>query len=440
MGEYAGNQGIGIYIHIPFCIAKCSYCDFLSGPMDDFVKAAYVDQLARELEAVCGQISRKGAYIRTVYFGGGTPSILSGEQIEQLMKVLRDSGLFMLKSGVHKQDCKPEENNRYCEPKETDHNCIPHDTNHERNPLSMLPRNYTEITLEMNPGTAELSKLQQFKASGINRLSMGMQSFQPGELKTLGRIHSVEQGIAAYKMAREAGFKNISVDLMSGLPGQTIESYRDSLEQLIALNPEHISSYSLILEEGTPFYIRYEDYWTEEQEELDREMYELTGTLLKEAGYERYEISNYSKPGYESRHNSSYWKGIPYYGCGLGASSLILEGDCWYRTVNQSKLENYLKIDGFDTDNLMTVPLYEEVEPLSKQAMMEEFMFLGLRMTKGIRPSEFQSRFGCLVESVFGDALKKLEREELLIMQEDQIRLTERGLDLSNYCFEQFIL
>jgi len=317
----------------------------------------------------------------------------------------------------------------------------------------------TEVTLEMNPGTVDQEKLLQWKAAGINRLSMGMQSFRQGELELLGRIHTVEEGLEAFRMAREAGFQNISVDLMSGLPGQTLEAYRESLETLIALDPEHISSYSLIIEEGTPFYDLYQDYWTEEQEEVDRTLYELTGKLLKEAGYHRYEISNYSKPGYESKHNSSYWQGIPYYGCGLGASSLIREGNRWYRTENQGNLDRYLQLNkefmhrqlgasavcrsmdaaGF-RQNAETSSLYQHVEGISRQAAMEEFMFLGLRMTEGIFKSEFTSRFSCDIHVVYGDVLEELDEDGLLVEDERRVCLTERGLDLSNYCFSKFII
>lgn len=433
--DYSRFKEVGIYIHIPFCKRKCKYCDFLSGPVDESGREAYVAQLELELQSLCRCMQEKGERIRTVYFGGGTPSILKGDQIGRLMKILCDQG--DLSQGVSQGGR------------------IPVETGDQR---SRIPVE-TEVTLEMNPGTVDQEKLLQWKAAGINRLSMGMQSFQQGELELLGRIHTVEEGLEAFRMAREAGFQNISVDLMSGLPGQTLEAYRESLETLIALDPEHISSYSLIIEEGTPFYDLYQDYWTEEQEELDRTLYELTGKLLKEAGYHRYEISNYSKPGYESKHNSSYWQGIPYYGCGLGASSLIREGNQWYRTENEGDLDRYLQLNkefmhrqlgtsavcrrmdaaGFLQD-AETNSLYQHVEGISRQAAMEEFMFLGLRMTGGIFKSEFTSRFSCDIHVVYGDVLEELAEDGLLVEDERRVYLTERGLDLSNYCFSKFII
>lgn len=376
----------GIYIHIPFCLRKCAYCDFLSGPADESVQKAYVNRLNQELFQVCERMNAKGMGISTIYFGGGTPSILPGREIVRLMETLMKYGNIL--QGA-------------------------------------------EVTLEMNPGTVSFEKLKCYAMAGINRLSMGVQSFHDEELKILGRIHTCRDFQSAYDMARKAGFSNISLDLMSGLPGQTAESWRENLHAAIMLEPEHISAYSLIIEEGTPFYERYGSRWSEEHEELDRQMYEDTGRILKQAGYLRYEISNYAKPGRESRHNSSYWTGIPYYGCGLGASSLIERPDGWFRTRNQSNLQKYLQEE--------TVSLEEE-ELLTKQARMEEFMFLGLRMTEGIRISEFEDRFCRKFQAIYGDAVQKLVQEGLMELRGERLALTDRGLDLSNYCFEKFLL
>ncbi|MGN0292442.1 MAG: radical SAM family heme chaperone HemW [Lachnospiraceae bacterium] len=370
---------------MPFCVRKCAYCDFLSMPADESVQEAYIDRLDRELRRTAEQMAQDGTAISTIYFGGGTPSVLPGRQIIRLMDTLRRFGMI-----------RPD----------------------------------AEITLEMNPGTVTSEKMDCYRAAGINRLSIGCQSFQEEELKLLGRIHTCKDFMKTYEMARRAGFANISIDLMSGLPGQTAESWRRNLDTAVSLGPEHISAYSLIIEEGTPFYDRYGSCWSEENEELDRQMYEDTKAILEKAGYLRYEISNYARPGYESRHNSSYWTGIPYYGCGLGASSLVKRPDGWFRTRNESSLKRYLE------ENTV-VP--EEEERLTERDRMEEFMFLGLRLTRGICISEFEHRFSRSFAEVYGDAVRELKKDGLMGQEDDRLFLTDRGLDLSNYCFEKFL-
>lgn len=382
----AHEQCAGIYIHIPFCVRKCAYCDFLSGPAEESVRDAYVNRLNQELLYTCERLNSQGIRISTIYFGGGTPSILPGKQIARLMDTLLHRGKVLQEA---------------------------------------------EITLEMNPGTVSREKLQCWRQAGINRLSIGVQSFRDSELKLLGRIPTCKDFEDAYYMARQAGFSNISLDLMSGLPGQTAEHWRDSLHTAVSLEPEHISAYSLIIEEGTPFYEKYGAGWSEENEELDRRMYEDTGRILEQSGYLRYEISNYARPGFESRHNSSYWTGVPYYGCGLGASSLVKRPEGWFRTRNQSNLNRYLQ------EEIVTL---EEEELLTEQDRMEEFMFLGLRLIKGIRISEFERRFQRSFHDVYGDVVEKLTEEGLLVQGADRIALTSRGLDVSNYCFEKFLL
>ena len=258
------KKDLGIYIHIPFCARKCAYCDFLSAPATEEVKVQYVKALKKEIEAFreMGQ-----AYETvTVFFGGGTPSLLTGEQLVEILK----------------------EVNRCC-------------------PI----RSGAEITVECNPGTLTEEKLKAYKRAGVSRLSMGLQSAQNEELKKLGRIHTWEEFLISYEMAREKGFGNINVDLMSALPGQRRKTWADTLEQVLKLSPEHISAYSLIIEEGTPFYERYSPGGplSEElpDEDTERQMYYDTKEILERAGYERYEISNYAKPGYLCRHNLAYW-------------------------------------------------------------------------------------------------------------------------------------
>lgn len=375
----------GIYIHIPFCVRKCAYCDFLSFPASEHIQNQYGYVLTEEVRSVCEQMAQKKERISTVYFGGGTPSLVSADWIERILSVILESGLLMEEA---------------------------------------------EVTLEMNPGTASFEKLKRYRQAGINRLSIGIQSFQEEELKLLGRIHTPQMAENAFFMAREAGFSNISLDLMSGLPGQTMEGWKSNLEKAISLSPEHISAYSLIIEEGTPFYERYGDDWSEEHEELDRQIYEETKVVLADAGYSRYEISNYAKSGFESRHNSSYWQGIPYYGCGLGAASLIDEGETWIRRSNIRTLSDYLEKG----------QIIEEEEILSKEARMEEFMFLGLRMTKGICTDDFEKKFAESFAEIYGKAAEKLLKEGLMEQNGHVLRLTDRGLNLCNYCFEQFLL
>ncbi|MBQ4046237.1 MAG: radical SAM family heme chaperone HemW [Lachnospiraceae bacterium] len=431
-------KSAGLYIHIPFCVKKCNYCDFLSFPADDQVRRAYMDCLEKELDHVLSLMKSKGEIICTVYIGGGTPSVLPAEWICRLVGRIKESGL-MAAGGLDAAD-----------------------------------EGGAEITIEVNPGTVDDEKLRAYAMAGINRLSMGVQSFHDDELKLLGRIHSAADAIQTFDLARKAGFDNISLDLMSGLPDQTIEKYQASLEEAVRLAPKHISSYSLIIEEGTPFYQTYGPGWSEqeEHEEQDRLMYELTSHFLAGHGYHRYEISNYAMEGWESRHNSSYWTGTPYYGIGLGASSLIRGRaerngdsgekdrasaeslDLWRRTRNTADMKTYLAAGGQLSVNGVSSPgsfcPLEEDMVLSLQDRMEEFMFLGLRMTKGVSEADFEERFGSSLMQVYGMQVSELIEEGLMAREitgcpaasdtDYRLRLTERGLDLSNYCFARFLM
>lgn len=377
------HDSMGMYIHIPFCVKKCNYCDFLSFSSDETTKSAYVDSLIEELVAL-KSINKS---ISTIFFGGGTPSIL--------------------------------------------------DSKHIYNILDYIYKNYStmdnmEISLECNPGTSTLIKLSDYLYSGINRLSIGLQSANDLELKELGRIHSYTQFLETYNDARAAGFKNINIDLMSALPNQSLKSYEQTLTKVVSLKPEHVSAYSLILEEGTPLfkYINEGHANILPSEDDEREMYYMTDDILKANGYHRYEISNYSLPGYECKHNLSYWEQKEYIGVGLGASSFIDQ----VRYKNTSDMEKYLSIS--NTPSL----LKEEVTPLSKLDAMEEFMFLGLRKTAGISPSDFLDTFNLSIYGIYGDILKRFEKEGLLKLSENNISLTSKGLDLSNYLFSEFIL
>ncbi len=285
-----------------------------------------------------------------------------------------------------------------------------------------------EITMEVNPGTLTPDKLKLYKLAGINRLSFGLQSADNRELKLLGRIHTYETFLENYRLAREIGFHNINIDLMSALPGQTLTDWLDTLSQVIQLNPEHISAYSLILEEGTPFFSRYQE--EDQDEELDRAIYARTKEVLEKAGYFRYEISNYAKPGYESRHNTSYWVRTDYLGMGLGAASLLNNS----RYQNTESLSDYLEL----SKDYHDIRGSKEELPVYRQ--MEEFMFLGLRMSKGINKIYFQNLFGTCIESVYGGVLNKSLGEGLIDCKGDTIYLTDKGIDLSNRVLSEFLL
>lgn len=372
-------KALGVYIHIPFCVQKCKYCDFLSGPATPEARAEYLEALKREM------ISEAPAYqdyeVKTVFWGGGTPSILESWQIKEGMEVLKSH--YRLAADA-------------------------------------------EISMEMNPGTASAEKLHMMRESGINRLSIGLQSAVDEELRMLGRIHTYADFESTYYAAREAGFTNINIDLMSAIPGQSVEGWRKTLQRVVDLKPEHISAYSLIIEEGTPLFENIESYPAIPSEEEDRIMYQDTKSLLKELGYERYEISNYAKPGCECKHNSVYWTRGNYAGFGLGASSMV-ENVRWRNTED---MENYLRQQ----------ELKEEVQTLSNSECMEEFMYLGLRMTGGVSCEKFVDTFGVSMDEVYGDVLKHWMNMGVLQRDGDRVVLTDAGIDVSNQIFADFLL
>ncbi len=371
-----------LYIHIPFCIRKCNYCDFLSAPADEKTKGNYVAALVREIR----QSSCEEVLVDTVFIGGGTPSILEAEQMEDILSSVR-------------------KNFHICED--------------------------AEITIECNPGTVTEEKLLTYKKFGVNRISFGLQSTNNEELRCLGRIHSYEDFLESYELARKCGFDNINIDLMSALPGQTIESYEETVCKVLALNPEHISAYSLIVEEGTALkrQLDRDGYDCLPSEDDEREMYYRTEQLLKEAGYHRYEISNYAKKGLECRHNIGYWKRKEYMGFGLGAASLI--GNCRYN--NTSDFKAYVNAQDFKSVRV-------NQEQLSLKDRMAEFMFLGLRMMEGISIEEFRTTFQTDLYAVYGDVMDKFIKQELLVDNKERIYLTPKGIDVSNYVMAEFLL
>lgn len=375
----------GIYIHIPFCIRKCGYCDFLSAPADEALQRRYAACVAEEIRQFVQTAgdSDKRPVADTVFFGGGTPSILPLAGLEQIVTALTDS--FSVSDDA-------------------------------------------EMTIECNPGTAGREKFEAYRDMGINRLSLGMQSAVDRELEGLGRIHTYSDTREAFCRAREAGFENINLDLMSAIPGQTVESWRFTLQQAVGMEPEHLSAYSLIVEEGTPFYERYRN-GPPVDEDTDRIMYAMTGEILSGSGYERYEISNYARQGFVCRHNMKYWSGDDYIGFGLGASSKI--GAVRYK--NETELIRYM-------NRVRRGKAVREVEEILDTAdEMSEFLVLGLRKTGGVSRSEFCRRFSMDVNDVYGEWIEKSEKEGLLAVAGDRIRLTPRGLDVCNYVLCRFI-
>ena len=376
------NRPAGIYIHIPFCVRKCNYCDFLSWRAGEKEREEYVGDLVREI----GHSDRwfpEIDQVDSVFIGGGTPSILSAGQLQRICEAL--DRRFSIQEGC-------------------------------------------EFTMECNPGTANGHTFAACLNMGINRLSFGVQSSEEAELRLLGRVHSYAEAERSFQEAREAGFQNINIDLMSGIPGQTIESYRRTLDRILHLEPEHISAYSLIIEEGTPFYDRYREK-PPVDEETDRQMYMATGVRLSEYGYERYEISNYAKTGFACRHNLKYWSGGEYIGFGVGASSRV--GNTRYR--NEEDPAEYTK-------RIRQERRAADVEEiLDRDAQMSEFFFLGLRRTRGVNLTEFERLYGVSAFDIYERQIRKLVEYGLLKQQGSQLYLTEYGLDVSNLVFCEFV-
>lgn len=376
------SGGMELYLHIPFCVKKCAYCDFLSFPSGQEIQRQYAKRLMEDID--CMGKEYRDIPVDTIFIGGGTPSVPESRLIVDLMEHVNRA--FQISDGA-------------------------------------------EISMEANPGTVTQEKLTDYRRAGINRLSFGLQSANDRELKLLGRIHTWAEFLESFHLARECGFTNINIDLMSALPGQTRESWKDTLKRVTDLNPEHISAYSLIIEDGTPF---GEKYGSEEgrkllpDEDSEREMYHETKRFLRECGYERYEISNYAKPGRECRHNIGYWTGVPYLGLGLGASS-YMNGS---RFAVSSDMQQYLE---------EKPGTFTDVEKLTKKDMEEEFFYVGLRMTAGVSLPEFERRFGVSAKDVYPGLMEMFVEEKAAVFQGDRFVLTDYGLDVSNYIMAQFL-
>ncbi|WP_291569389.1 radical SAM family heme chaperone HemW [Clostridium sp. UBA4548] len=372
-------QDAGLYIHIPFCKMKCYYCDFpsFSGKEDNMI--SYAKALSKEIRIKC-----KENNIKTIFIGGGTPTYLSLH------------GWRIIKEAIDE-----------------------------------IKKEHIEFTIEGNPKTFTEEKLKLFKDMGVNRISVGLQAWQEEHLKSLGRIHTLEDFKNTFNLLRGYGFENINVDIMFGIPSQTLIQWKETLEQIISLNPEHISAYSLIIEEGTYFYNLYQKNQLKlPEEDTERQMYEDTVSILKENGYTQYEISNFAKKGKKCKHNLIYWSLDNYIGCGSAAHS-YLNG---IRYRNEENIEKYTcKIE-----NENNAIIEEHLN--SKEETMEEFMFLGLRKTQGISTLEFKERFGVDIEGVYGNVIEKYVKLGLLNSKNQRIYLTHRGIEVSNIVMSDFLL
>ncbi|ADL07666.1 radical SAM family heme chaperone HemW [Thermosediminibacter oceani] len=371
---------LALYVHIPFCVKKCAYCDFNSYAETESIPL-YVDSLKREISFYSG-INR---IVTSIYIGGGTPTVLSEGDLTSIIETIY--GAFNISASL-------------------------------------------EFTVEANPETLSRRKLAVLRDAGVNRLSMGLQAFQDELLKIMGRIHTAKGFEEKFIIAREEGFDNINVDLIFGLPNQSVDDFRYSLGRLADLSPEHVSCYGLTVEEGTEFYrLQKEGRLPLPSEDEERKMYHTAREILKERGYSHYEISNFAKPGRECRHNLVYWTYGEYLGLGAGAHS-FMDGVRFYNAYGIRDYAERVRSRGKGV---------EGEESLSLEEQQSEFMILGLRLIKGVRKAEFYKRFGKDPDSVYGSVLELLKKKELVTEDGEYIRLTERGLDLANEAFVEFL-
>lgn len=378
------NLDKGIYIHIPFCKQKCFYCDFVSFCDKDEYIERYWQAIKKEIEFKNKLVDSK---ISTIYYGGGTPSYIDANIIVDILKTIKENYTLT-------DDC--------------------------------------EITIEVNPGTITKEKLELYFNAGINRISIGLQTANDELLKKIGRIHSYDEFIETYQLARQVGFKNINVDLMFGLPGQTVQDLKLSLENIIKLSPEHISVYSLILEEGTKLYDLVKEKKVDlPYEDTERNMYWYIKNTLELNGYNHYEISNFSKIGYESKHNINCWKQMEYIGFGTAAHSYLDSK----RFSNIESVKIY--IENIENDKMEKNSIIHEEQ--NEEEIKKEFMLLGLRKIQGVNIQDFKNKFGDSPIFMYMNELSKLVDDGLIIIEEDNIRLTSKGLDFANIVWEEFV-
>lgn len=373
----------GLYIHIPFCSSKCNYCDFNSYEGKLSLAGNYFEAMAAEIEIYREQLGMKS--IDTIFIGGGTPSCVEASFIHGALNEAR-------KCFTISENC--------------------------------------EITIESNPGTLSGEKLNTYRASGINRISIGLQAYQEPLLRFLGRRHSADDFAESIKAAKKAGFNNINGDVIFGIPGQTLGDWKETLEALIALEVNHISAYSLKIEEGTKFGAMLQSgKLIPVEDELDREMYHYAIEYLEKNGYQHYELSNFAQPGFQCRHNLIYWKCVDYLGVGAGAHSYLND----IRFSNEYAIEKYIELlqQGKKPVQESNIIAYED--------RMSEFMFLGLRLKDGVRGSEFENLFHQNLFEKYATSLRKLQHLGLIYVVEDCVRLTNLGLDLANQVFMEFV-
>ncbi len=378
-------MAIGLYIHVPFCLKKCRYCDFISYPYSRTAAKDYLAALIREIQLYGSFLDEVEKEISSLFIGGGTPTCLSVGDLREILGCIRS--IFRLTP-----DC--------------------------------------EITVEANPGTIDAGGLYELRRTGVNRLSIGVQSLADGLLKTLGRVHNAAQAGAVVRLARQAGFDNINIDLIYGIPGQTLAVWQETLDRTVAFEPEHVAAYGLQLEEGTPLErsVAIGDMRAC-PEELELSMYHTAIILLKKSGYHHYEISNFARPGRECVHNLVYWLNLPYLGLGPAAHSCF-RGE---RFANEREPEKY-------RSRLRRGELrVADRETLTVETEMSETMFLGLRLLQGVSLAAFRQRFGRRLEDVYRSEIKRLTKDGLTEIDGDYLRLTERGLPLANRVFLEFV-
>lgn len=380
------QKELGIYVHIPFCVQKCFYCDFISFANKKEMIKDYIEALKKEIEYVgAGLVSAQNPIITTIYIGGGTPSFIDSKYIVDIIDIIR--------------------------------------SNYQVSKTA-------EITIEINPGTVTKEKLEDYIKCGINRVSIGLQSADNKLLSEIGRIHTYEQFLNTYEMVRNVGFKNVNVDLMLALPNQTIEILEDSLKKVIVLNPEHISVYSLILEEATKLYDLVESGKLKlVDEDVERKMYWKVKNILEQNGYSHYEISNFAKKGYESKHNLNCWGQKEYLGMGTAAHSYVNKT----RYSNTETIEEYIK----NINKGKNTKIIHETQKETEE--QKEYMLLGLRKIEGVSISKFKEKFVQNPIYIFRKELNKLVEEELLEIDIDNIKLTNKGLDFANLVWEEFV-
>ena len=381
------KEELGIYIHIPFCMQKCLYCDFVSYINKSECVKEYINCMLKEIQSY----DFKKYNITTIYIGGGTPSFIESDYIKEIINVIQNK--------LEKNDTRWED---------------------------------IEITIEVNPGTVTLEKLNDYKTVGLNRISLGLQATQDRLLKQIGRIHNYKDFLEAYELLKRVGFNNINVDLMIGLPNQSIKDLKESLEKIIKLNPNHISVYSLIIEDGTPISkLLDEEKIKLPDEEIERQMYWYVKNKLELNGYNHYEISNFSKKGKESKHNLNCWKQKQYIGIGAAAHSYFKD----IRYSNTNNIEEYIK--NIKENNIEKNKKIEEKQTIEDKK--NEFMMLGFRMIEGVNIADFKAKFVDNPLYVYREKIKKLTDEGLIEVDLNNIKLTNKGLDLANVVFEEFI-